>query len=141
MSRNYLVNVTLGIHYNKANILKIIKKGGDIGFTYYDYIFGHRYEESPVLTPEEAFYKYIQLKNDPDANHALYSEISKGHFSHISFYNDSGYLQVSLGAFAYMKEKSFENSDATIDFEFYIIITLKLAHDFGILKLDADYID
>lgn len=141
MSRIYSVDATLGIKYSDENISKIIKVGAAIGFIYYNHSIGKIYEECPIFTPEEAFQKIISIRNDPDEDQSLYVEISPGRFSHLWFYNDEGFLQVSLGSFAYKKERLFVNSNTVIDFEFYVLIMLKLVHDFGIERLNADYFD
>lgn len=142
MSKSYFVITTLGIEYCETNIKKIIRKGSEIGFIYYDFIMGEQYQDSPLLSYEKAFERVINMKKKPDEDDSLFFKISMKHFAHLWFYKtEEGYLEYYLGSFSYIKEKKFENSHTTIDFKFYIEVALQLGNDFGIEKLNADHMD
>lgn len=143
MSKTYFVQTVLGIPFNEINIKKVLKKSCELGFIYYDHICGERYENSPILNYEEAFAKWDKQMKNPDDDHALFVEISKGRFAHLWLYKseDGYYLEYHLGSFSYVKEKYFEDSFTSIDFKYYIEIALQLGDDFGIEKLVADHID
>lgn len=117
-------------------------KASGLGFHFYDFIFGERYEESPIMKVEDAYQKLLQVKKESEFDNALFVEFEKNYFAHIWFYkSEEGYLQYYLGSFYNTKEKILEDASTSIDFGYYIDIALKLGNDFGIEKLIADHMD
>lgn len=147
MSKDYFLNVILGIKYNDSNIFKIIKKGSDMGFIYYDYIWGKRYENSPQLTPEQAFDKVKQTNDIPNnSNKSLFLNFSNNLFSHMWFYTtDANLLKIDFAVF--YKEKIYsdpeveDESYVTNDFKYFIDIATSLGNEFCIQSLEAGYLD
>ncbi len=139
MNKDYFVTTTLSIEYNEKNIKKVIDKASNLGFIFYDFIPGERYEDSPTIDSNQAF-KNVLTKSKFDDG--LFIELTKGYFTLLWFYkDDEGRLEYSLGAFYNIKDKTIENFYTQIDFKYYIEIALSLGEDFGIEKLTADYID
>ena len=142
MRKDYYIDVILQTTYNEDKIKILLEKGYSLGFIYYDYIFGERYETSPILNPHEAFNKLITIKkNKEKEEHFLYIEISKGHFANLSF-NESidGLLEFDIYIPSYRRDKVYKDMHTGIELSFYLDIVMKLSEDFGIEGILADYL-
>ena len=139
MGKIYSVEVTIERQLEENLILEILEKGEEIGFKYYDYILGERYEDSPLLNPKQAFKKYKELSKIPDDPHSLYVEIAPQRYAYLSFWEtEDGFFKYDLGAFGNCKYRDTEDYGEVIDFQFYIEIACQLGEKYRILKIFAD---
>ncbi len=132
MSKDYSIKITLETAFNEFNIQKILKKGSNKGFKYYDHVWGERYENSPLLDAAGATQKIIKARiNNLEEGPCVYSVLEKDSNAHFYFYeSEDGYLEFHIGAFGCPKKKGY-----WIDFAYYIRMFLDLCEDFPILEL------
>lgn len=145
MSRDYYIDIILGINFTEKNIFKVIKKGAELGFVYYDNIPYETYEDSPIV---DYYHAYNNIKNwlfinQPKDYPFLYIKLKDHHSAHFWFYEFENYLQISFSGFGYLKKKNYEDpeikqeSNVVIDFKYYLDIATSIADDFGIYRLEA----
>ena len=142
MSKIYFIKAALGLEYSDSNIEKILKKGQELGFKYYEYLYSKNFENSISIGYKLAFeVLQIKLKNS-DVDQSLLVEICKEQLVQLRFYkSEYNYLIFDITLFSHPKEKHLEEIGTFIDFKYYIDIALNLGDDFGIEKLVADHMD
>lgn len=135
MSRDYSVIVCLDAYFTKSNVLTIFKNGQYSGFVYYDHIPGVRYNDSPVLTPEEAVNKIFKaIDENLDTGPAVYTQIKADYYAHLYFFNKGDFLELHIGSLSNIKDLE----SGHIDFEFYIEAALMAVKGLNIDRLLAD---
>lgn len=134
MSTDYSIKFKLHASYNEANIEKVLRRGTEKSFTYYDHVLGERYEESPVLNAKQAAKKIVDAYNDKlEGGPCVYTSFDKGSIAFIWFYkSDDGWLELYIGGFGNIKKKEY-----FMDFNYYIRLFLDLCVDFVIVGAEA----
>ncbi len=122
--------------YNFDTVAKILRNGSQIGCIYYDFILGERYEESPILTPEEAADKVI--KGDEDNMHCIYTRYEDTYF-HMFFRPDTNNCtDISIGPFGYEWIKDFINNYECLDAARYMKFLLKLVSVLPLVRVEIE---
>ena len=132
------MDVTLVAKFqNKLNILKILENGSRLGFIYYDQIMGKKYENSPILTPNQALEKIINsIELDLEGGPTVYTRINEQSCAFLSFYDNEELVKCSIFGMTNVVRKEFEEDCYEIDFAFYIKIILDLCENFAIKSIE-----
>ncbi len=132
MSKDYSIKVTLDVAFNENNIQKILLRGLDKNFEYYDHILGERYKNSPLLDVRGATQKIIKARiNNLEEGPCVYAVFEKNSSVHLCFYeSEDGYLEFDAASFGGIRKKGHY-----IDFAYYIKCFLDLCDDFPVLGL------
>jgi len=139
MSIQYYVNLKLNALYKHENIKKILQRGIDQGFCYYDHILGERYGESPILDVDQAVNKVIKAYEDNlEGGPCVYTKINETTYGYLYFFEIEELLEFSLGDFGLTHKKYFEEDVYHIDFDYYIRMALDLCKDFAIQELKTE---
>lgn len=92
MSMDYFIDITLDAQFDELSISKVLIRGRENGFTYYDHIICKRYDDSPILTPTQAATKIVAaLRNKIEDGPTVYTNIGDTTVF-ISFYKNRRWL-------------------------------------------------
>lgn len=140
MSKTYGLELILRAGNNYENIYKILLKGTQKGFIYYDHGGKELAQNSPLLTPQEALRKLKRVKEfSEDDDQSLCVGFDQDCLANVWFKeDDEGLLKVYFSAFGNQKYKIVDDVEQ-IDFLFYIKIGLEACEDFYIEKIVFDY--
>jgi hypothetical protein len=132
MSRNYSIQFKLNAFYNETNIQKILQRGLENGFKYYDHIWGEKYEDAPILDAKRATEKVMKsLYDEMDGGPCVYTTFQKESVAFLWFYkSEEGGLEFHVGGFGGIRKK-----EHYMDFSYYVKFFLDLCEDFTILEL------
>jgi hypothetical protein len=143
MSTCYGVSVHLSVSYSQENIYALLKAGEELGFIYYDHIWGERYAESPILNIDGVVKKVMNFspKMFEDDDSCIYSKLEDTYFF-LSIRSEDNLILLSIGGFGSTWEKEFYYSCGgnirMIDFARYIRVMLKMCKEFVILDLATE---
>jgi|GEM_PF-5291296 len=133
MSKIFFINVILRADYNKSNILKILQRGTQIGFTYYAHILGELYEDAPVIDAEKACEKVVKAAEiGADDGPSIFVQIGDSTYALLGLIEQEGKLKCRLFGMTPVIQREFENKEYTIDFAVYVRLLLILCDDFAL---------
>lgn len=137
MSIVYSIEVKLDVSYSKDIVCKILAKGKNKGFIYYDKIINQDIDNPLPILPEEAAVKLIQAQELLlDLGPRVLTILGGDDNASLWFYkNDDGTINIDMGAFGCPRKKG-----NYIDFSYYIRMMLDLCDDFPIIELKTNMI-
>jgi len=134
MNIDYSIKIKLHVECKEENIKKILVRGEQQGFKYYDHVMGVQYSEASILDARGATQKIIKAyKDKPEDGPCVYTILNSTTetCAFLWFYkSDDGLLEFQMGAIGCPKKK-----DMFIDFDYYIRMCLDLCKDFQILEV------
>ena len=132
------IEVVLNAKFNHSELLKLIKKGESIGVTYFDYVQGVRYLDSPQLKAHSAAEGLINKKYEYSSLLCKYWDTT----FYLGFFKcNNNCIKLKLWGIGYEWKQNFIKSDGTTEIEFdtsrYVRLLLNITKEFKLNKLNA----
>lgn len=128
----YIIDAEIKLKFTKENIEKILSKGTEIGFSYFEETYNDSLDAKRAA--EKLFESF--LRNDK-YDYLIYTKYEDAYFNlSMKTKNDSN-IQITIHSFCPKWGKQF-NRLYTIDYARYIRLLQKLLNDYVILALRAD---
>ena len=128
----YSISIKLHAECNKDNIAKILERGAQKGFRYYDEIGEIKTGSQELLDTKTIAQKIIDAHVTKPEYGPWVKTILEGDSSAFLGFRktDDGFLEIDMGGIGCAKKKIY-----FIDFDYYIRMCLDLCTDFQILEV------
>jgi len=139
MSKIYSINIKLMAESDKDNIAKVLARGAQKGFKYFDNIGEETYDNMLIIDAQKAAQKLVEsYQTKPELGPCVFTHMpdpdDPAGFDDVRLWFDKandGWLEFDMG-FGAPKKKTYY-----IDFDYYLRICLDLVQDFQILEIHA----